>query len=74
MTHGSHQKTIGTSQVHLTPRWIIDAWGPLDLDPCAADPRPCDCAKVNLCEARRFSEIRLVCSQNVAVFCHVGRT
>ena len=51
MTLGSHQKTIGTSQVHLTPRWIIDALGPFDLDPCAADPRPWDCAKVNLSEA-----------------------
>jgi hypothetical protein len=51
MTLGSHQSTIGTSQVHLTPRWIIDALGPFDLDPCAADPRPSDCAEVNLCEA-----------------------
>ena len=51
MTLGSHQKTIGTSQVHLTPRWIIEALGPFDLDPCAADPRPWDCADVNLCEA-----------------------
>ena len=51
MTLGSHQKTIGISQVHLTPRWIIDALGPFDCDPCAADPRPWDCAEVNLCEA-----------------------
>src|SRR5712671_6255676 len=51
MTLGSHQKTIGTSQVHLTPRWIVEALGPFDLDPCAADPRPWDCAEVNLCEA-----------------------
>src|SRR5712671_2910106 len=51
MTLGSHQKTIGTSQVHLTPRWIIEALGPFDLDPCAADPRPWDCANGNLCEA-----------------------
>jgi hypothetical protein len=51
MTLGSHQKTIGTSRVHLTPRWIIEALGPFDLDPCAADPRPWDCAEVNLCEA-----------------------
>jgi hypothetical protein len=50
VTLGSHQKTIGTSQVHLTPRWIIDALGLFDLDPCAADPRPWDCAGVNLCE------------------------
>jgi hypothetical protein len=51
MTLGSHQKTIGASQVHLTPRWIVEALGSFDLDPCAADPRPWDCAKVNLCEA-----------------------
>ncbi len=51
MTLGSHQRTIGTSQVHLTPRWIIEALGPFDLDPCAADPRPWDCAKFNLTQA-----------------------
>jgi DNA N-6-adenine-methyltransferase (Dam) len=51
MTLGSHQKTIGASQVHLTPEWIIDALGPFDLDPCAAYPRPWVCAMVNLCEA-----------------------
>ena len=48
MTLGSHQRAIGRSQVHLTPRWIIDALGPFDLDPCAADPRPWDCAHRNL--------------------------
>jgi hypothetical protein len=47
MTLGSHQRTIGKSQVHLTPKWIIDRLGPFDLDPCAADPRPWDCAAVN---------------------------
>ena len=36
MTLGSHQQTIGKSQDHLTPRWIIDALGPFDLDPCAS--------------------------------------
>lgn len=33
----------GTAQTHvwLTPRWILDALGPFDLDPCAApEPRP----------------------------------
>ena len=50
MTLGSHQRTVGRSQVHLTPKWIIDALGPFDLDPCAADPRPWDCAKVNVTE------------------------
>lgn len=48
MTLGSHQRTIGKSQVHITPKWIIDELGPFDLDPCAADPRPWDCAKINI--------------------------
>jgi len=36
MTLGSHQQTVGKSQDHLTPRWIIDTLGPFDLDPCAS--------------------------------------
>jgi hypothetical protein len=47
MTLGSHQRTIGTSQVHITPLRIITATGPYDLDPCAASPRPWDCATEN---------------------------
>jgi hypothetical protein len=47
MTLGSHQQCVGKTQDHITPRWIIDAVGPFDLDPCAADPRPWDCATVN---------------------------
>lgn len=48
MTLGSHQRTVGKSQTHLTPRWIIDALGPFNLDPCAApSPRPWHCAQVN---------------------------
>jgi DNA N-6-adenine-methyltransferase (Dam) len=47
MTLGSHQQCIGKSQDHITPRGIIDALGPFDLDPAAADPRPWDCARVN---------------------------
>lgn len=47
MTLGSHQQSIGKSQVHITPKWIIDALGPFDLDPAAAGQRPWDCAKEN---------------------------
>jgi hypothetical protein len=47
VTLGSHQRCVGKSQVHLTPRWLIDALGPFELDPCAADPRPWDCANIN---------------------------
>ena len=47
MTLGSHQKTIGDSQDWITPRWILDALGPFDLDPAAAWPRPWDCATRN---------------------------
>jgi hypothetical protein len=47
MTLGSHQKTVGDSQSWVTPRWLLDALGPFDLDPCAADPRPWSCAAEN---------------------------
>lgn len=51
MTLGSHQRCVGKSQVHLTPKWLIDALGPFDLDPCAATDRPWDCATRNYVEA-----------------------
>jgi hypothetical protein len=51
VTLGSHQRCVGKSQVHLTPKWLIDALGPFDLDPCAATDRPWDCAKRNYTEA-----------------------
>lgn len=48
MTLGSHQKPIGNSQTHLTPRHILQVLGDFDLDPCAAPlPRPWCCAKEN---------------------------
>jgi hypothetical protein len=48
MTIGSHQRCVGKSQDHISPKWIIDAFGPLpDLDPAAAVIRPWDCAKIN---------------------------
>jgi len=49
VTLGSHQQTIGKSQNHITPLWMINALGgaqSFDLDPAGADPRPWDCAKV----------------------------
>ena len=51
MTLGSHQQSIGKSQVHLTPRWILDRLGKFDLDPCAATIRPWDIAHRNLVES-----------------------
>jgi hypothetical protein len=47
MTLGSHQQTIGKSQDHITPKWILNKLGPFDLDPAAADPRPWACAAAN---------------------------
>jgi DNA N-6-adenine-methyltransferase (Dam) len=52
MTLGSHQTAIGRSQDHITPRWIIDRLGPFKTDPCAADPRPWDCAEHNITAAQ----------------------
>ncbi|MGE0289289.1 MAG: DNA N-6-adenine-methyltransferase [Bradyrhizobium sp.] len=51
MSLGSHQRSIGASQVHITPLRVIEATGPFDLDPCAADPRPWDCAAMNYTES-----------------------
>jgi hypothetical protein len=45
VTIGSHQRTVGKSQTHLTPKWLLDKLGQFDTDPCAADPRPWDCAR-----------------------------
>jgi hypothetical protein len=50
MTIGSHQRTIGKSQVRITPRSILDPLGHFDTDPCAANPRPWDCAARNITE------------------------
>jgi hypothetical protein len=50
MTLGSHQRTVGGSQTWITPCWVIDALGPFTTDPCAADPRPWDCALRNYAE------------------------
>jgi hypothetical protein len=50
MTLGSHQACVGKTQIHITPRWIIERLGPFDLDPAAADPRPWDCARRNYTE------------------------
>ena len=47
----THQQSIGKSQIHLTPRSIIDALGPFDIGPCAASTRPFDCADVNYTES-----------------------
>lgn len=47
MTLGSHQQSVGKSQDHISPKRIITATGPYDLDPCAAIVRPWDCARVN---------------------------
>ena len=50
MTLGSHQTSIGKTQVHITPRWIIERLGPFVMDPAAASPRPWDCARINYTE------------------------
>jgi hypothetical protein len=51
VTLGSHQRSIGKSQVRITPRSILDPLGPFDLDPCGNDPRPWDCAHTTYTEA-----------------------
>lgn len=51
MTLGSHQRAIGRSQSHFTPKWILRALGDdFDTDPAAGTPRPWPCAKINFTE------------------------
>lgn len=45
-----HQKTIGDSQVWLTPPEIIHSLGEFDLDPCSPINRPWDTAKKHYTE------------------------
>jgi hypothetical protein len=47
MTLGSHQRTVGLSQDHITPKFIIDRCGPFKFDPAAAVIRPWACAAEN---------------------------
>jgi len=47
MTLGSHQRTVGLSQDHITPKDLIDRLGPFKFDPAAAVVRPWPCAEIN---------------------------
>ena len=45
---GQHEKPHrGATDEWITPKVIIDRLGPFDLDPCANEPRPWACARVN---------------------------
>ena len=55
---------------YLTPKWIIDALGPFDLDPCASNPRPFDCAKVNLTGPAQGGECGLETPWKGFVWCN----
>jgi DNA N-6-adenine-methyltransferase (Dam) len=48
---GHERPYEGTTNVWLTPKELINALGPFDLDPCAADPRPFDIGTTNYTEA-----------------------
>mgnify|MGYP001601164388 FL=1 len=37
---GSHQSAAMLSDEWITPKWILDALGPFDLDPCCAPTMP----------------------------------
>ena len=44
MSIGGHHSPAAKSVVWLSPRYILDALGPFDLDPCAAEQNPTRCA------------------------------
>lgn len=46
----AHQTTIGKQQEWITPKYILDALGPFDLDPCAAVAQPWPTAHVQYTE------------------------
>lgn len=37
---GTHQRTVGITQDWITPRALLEAVGPFDLDPCASESQP----------------------------------
>ena len=39
-----HERQGRGERVWLTPRWLVEALGPFDLDPCFSSPRPWDTA------------------------------
>lgn len=45
-----HTRGAKTTDSWITPRWVIEAIGPFDLDPCACIPQPWPCAN------RQFTE------------------
>ena len=49
MTIGSHQQTVGKSQAHITPKWLVESLGEFDLDPCAHPSQPWPMAKRSIC-------------------------
>lgn len=40
IAHAAHTRTARTTDVWITPKWLIDWLGSFDLDPCANDPMP----------------------------------
>lgn len=47
----AHTRREGrTTDSWITPKWIIDLFGPFDLDPCACDPQPWKCARLQYTE------------------------
>lgn len=48
---GNHERSLSAgSDEWITPKWIIDALGPFDLDPCAAEIMPWKTAEIMLTE------------------------
>lgn len=41
----AHNRGEHTTDDWITPKWIIDRFGPFDLDPCESDTQPWPCAR-----------------------------
>ena len=44
-TEGAFSHRVSGRVEYITPKWLIDAIGPFDLDPCASEVRPWPIAK-----------------------------
>ena len=63
MTLGSHQRVLGKSQVHITPKRIIEALGPFDCDPAAADSSKTEAALLDELHGRQRGDLTLLAAR-----------
>lgn len=64
---GGHQNPVSQTDDWITPRWIAEALGPFNLDPCECDPQPWKLADVGFSIKRGENGLVLPWSGSVFV-------